>query len=217
MTRSLAVGRSRPRARRRRPRLPDHTRLGAAPALRVGALAVVATVFQPTLFARIEVLGMRLDLALLTLLMTSLLAGPITGAAMGFAMGLMLDLMSGETLGLTSLAYVLVGYGVGRLGMLRDPESAAVPAVVGFVGTLSGLVLYGVLNLMLSQGARISDAILWETAGTVLLGTLLALPVHNRIKRWLLPMLPEEARRRRRRRTYGTRRAAASDADVRIR
>ncbi|MCK9249866.1 MAG: rod shape-determining protein MreD [Solirubrobacteraceae bacterium] len=185
--------------------------------MRVGALALLAALFQPALFSRIDLLGMRLDLALLTLLMASLLAGPVTGAAMGFAMGLMLDLVSGQTLGLTSLAYVLVGYGVGRLGMLRDPDSSAVPVVVGLAGTAAGLALYGLLHLMLSQGARISDAIIWETGGTVLLGTLLALPVHNRIKRWLLPMLPEEARRRRRRRTYGTRRASASDADVRIR
>lgn len=215
------VSRSRRPPRRRfgrigGPRLPDHAILGPAAPLRIGLLGLLAALAQLVLFARITILGMQLDVSILALLMVALLCGPIWGAAFGFGVGLLLDLVAGQPVGLTSLAFVLSGYAVGRLGEVRDPESSAVPVVVGLVGTLGVLVVLGLLELMISQGARVDTGLLWWTLGTVLINALLALPVHNRIKRWLLPMLPEEARRRRRRRDYG-RRASSSDVDVRIR
>ncbi|WP_320671436.1 rod shape-determining protein MreD [Patulibacter defluvii] len=216
-----AISRTRrPRQRRRvrlgRVRLFDHSVLGPLPALRLGLLGLLVALLQLVLFSRVAFLGMQLDLALLTLLMVALLSGPVWGAGFGFGVGLVLDLVAGQPPGLSSLAYVLSGYAVGRLGEVRDPESSAVPIVVGFFGTASVLVVYGLLELLLAQGARVSTGMIGTILGTTLINALLALPVHNRVKRWLLPMLPEEARRRRRRRAY-TRRASSSDVDVRIR
>lgn len=215
MTPRVSGGRSRSRARRR-PSLPDHAALGPAPALRLGLLGLVVVLVQLALFSRVTFLGMQLDLALLSLLMVALLAGPLHGAAYGFGVGLLIDVMAGGQLGLTPLVYVLSGYAVGRLGELRDPDSSLVPLVVGLFGTIAVLVLYGLVELLLTQGTRVSSRMVWVIVGTALIDALLSVPVHNRIKRWLLPMLPEEARRRRRRRTYG-RRTPSSDIDVRIR
>jgi rod shape-determining protein MreD len=209
------VRRSRRQRRRRRVRLPDHSVIGAVPWLRLGLLGLLVGLLQLVLFSRVWIVGMQIDLAVLTLLMVGLLAGPISGAAFGFGLGLLLDGVSGQTLGLSSLSFVLTGYAVGRLGQLRDPESSAVPVVVGVFGTFAALVLYGLLELMLNQSTRVSPGMIWVIVGTTLINALLALPVHNRVKRWLLPMLPEEARRRRRRRAYGSR--STSDLDVRIR
>jgi len=215
------VTRSRRRPRRRlgrvgRVRIFDHAVLGPVPALRLGLLGLVAGLLQLVLLSRIAILGMQIDAAVLSLLMVGLLCGPVWGASYGFGVGLLLDLVAGQPLGLTALAYVLSGYGAGRLGEVRDPESRAVPIVVGLFGTLAVLVVQGLLELMIAQGARVSAGLIWWTLGTVLINALLALPVHNRIRRWLLPMLPEEARRRRRRRAYGGR-PSSSDVDVRIR
>ena len=49
----------------------------------------------------------------------------------------MFALVVGQTPGLSSLVYVLAGYAVGRLGMMRDPESRVLPLLVGIVGTLA--------------------------------------------------------------------------------
>jgi rod shape-determining protein MreD len=216
VSRRPTVTRSRTRTRRR-PRLPDHTALGPAPVLRLGLLGLLVALLQNAIFSRVLFFGMQLDLALLTLLMVALLSGPVSGAAFGFGVGLMIDLMAGQTPGISSLVYVIAGYAMGRLGELRDPESNVVPLLVGLLGIPAVLVIYGLVELLLTQGTRVSPSLVWVIAGTTVIGTLLALPVHNRTRRWLLPMLPEEARRRRRRRTYGRRQPRSSDVDVRIR
>ena len=60
-----------------------------------------------------------------------LLAGSLPGAVMGFGVGLFLDLALVQTVGLSSLLYLTVGYGAGRLRELRDPQGAVVPIAVG--------------------------------------------------------------------------------------
>jgi rod shape-determining protein MreD len=216
VSRPATVRRSGSPRRRRRPRLPDHAQLGAAPVLRLGLLGLLVTLLQVAFFGRVQFLGMQIDLALLSVLMVAMLAGPFSGIAFGFGVGLLLDLMTGQTSGITSLVYVVAAYAAGRLGELRDPESSAVPLVVGLFGTAVTLVVYGLLELLLTQGIDVNGAMLWVIVGTSVINAVVALPVHNRIKSWLLPMLPEEARRRRRRRSYG-RRSPSSDIDVRIR
>lgn len=196
--------------------MPDHAAWGPKPVLRLGLLGLLVGLLQIAFFGRVTFLGMQLDLVLLTLLMVALLAGPIAGASFGFGVGLLVDLIVGQTPGISSLVYVLAGYAVGRLGMMRDPESRIVPLVVGVFGTLAVLLLYGLVELLLTQGVRVNAAMIWVILGTTVINAVFAVPVHNRTKRWLLPMLPEEARRRRRRRTYG-RRGGASDLEVRIR
>lgn len=196
--------------------MPDHAAWGAKPVLRLGLLGLLVGLLQLAFFGRVAFFGMQLDLVLLSLLMVALLAGPVAGAAYGFGIGLFVDLIVGQTPGLSSLVYVLAGYAVGRLGMMRDPESRILPLLVGVVGTLAVLLLYGLVEVLLTQGVRINVSMVWVIVGTTVINAIFAVPVHNRIKRWLLPMLPEEARRRRRRRTYG-RRSASSDLDVRIR
>lgn len=211
------VSRTRSRSRSRpRLRLPDHAAWGPKPVLRLALLGLLVAMLQLSFFGRVTFFGMELDLALLTLLMVALLAGPMAGAGFGFAVGLLIDLISGQTPGLTSLVYVLGGYAVGRLGMMRDPESSLVPFVVGLLGSLALLLVYGLVELLLTQGIRVNVNMVWVIVGTTLINAALAVPVHNRTKRWLLPMLPEEARRRRRRRAYG-RRGSSTGIDVRIR
>ena len=52
-----------------------------------------------------------------------LLAGSLTGAVMGFATGLLVDTVLVQTLGITSLLYIAIGYWAGRLRELRDPPT----------------------------------------------------------------------------------------------
>lgn len=204
------------RRRRRRPRLPDHTALGPRPVLRLVLLGFLVGMLQLSFFGRVQFLGVQVDLALTTVLMVALLVGPVGGIAFGFGVGLLIDLITGQTAGISSLVYLVMAYGVGRLGEMRDPESSVVPVVIGLFGTAAGLLLYGFVELLLTQGIAVNVDMVGVIVGTSVIDAAIALPVHNRTRAWLLPMLPEEARRRRRRRNYG-RRSSSSDIDVRIR
>ena len=57
-----------------------------------------------------------------------LLLGSIPGAVIGFGVGLLVDMALLQTLGVSSLIFIAVGYGAGRLRELRDPSHGARPA-----------------------------------------------------------------------------------------
>lgn len=197
-------------------RLPDHAALGPRPILRTTLLGAFLVLLQLSLLDRIGILGVRLDLSILGMIVVGLLAGPAVGAGFGFGVGLFLDLLSGQALGMTSLVFTAVGYGAGTFGTLRDPDSGAATLVAGTVGTFVTLAAYGLLQLLAIPDQTTSGDIVGQTIGTVVAGAVFALPLHNRIGRWLQPMLPEETRRRRRSRDR-PRSVRRPSSDVRIR
>src|SRR5205823_2505154 len=78
-----------------------------------------------------------------------LLCGSQAGAAFGFAVGLLLDLALLQTLGVSSLLLVTIGYGAGRLRELRDPAHGLVPMAVGAVASAIATFGYAVLQFLL--------------------------------------------------------------------
>jgi hypothetical protein len=70
---------------------------------------------------------------------------------------------------------------------------------VGAVGTVAAALGFAVLQFLLGVDASFSIQLVREIVMTVVLNTLLALPVYALCRRALLPYLPEDPRRRRRR------------------
>ncbi len=128
-----------------------------------------------------------------------LLCGSIAGAVFGFSLGLFMDTVLAQTLGLTSLVLLAAGYGAGRLRELRDPAHTLVPVAVGAGATAIAAVGFSVLQFLLGVDAPVSFLLLREILMTIVLNTLLALPVYAVCRRVLLPLLPDDPRRRRRR------------------
>ena len=64
-----------------------------------------------------------------------LLCGSLPGAIIGFATGLFVDTALYQTLGVTSLLYIAIGYWSGRLRELRDPAHGLVPLALGAAAT----------------------------------------------------------------------------------
>jgi hypothetical protein len=93
----------------------------------------------------------------------------------------------------------VIGYGAGRVRELRDPAHGLAPVAVGAVATAVATIGYALLQFLLGVDAPVSYLLLREILMTILLNTLLALPVHALCRRLLLPFLPEDPRRRRRR------------------
>ena len=128
-----------------------------------------------------------------------LLAGSVAGATFGFCLGLFVDTALLQTLGVTSLVFTAVGYGAGRIRELRDPAHGLAPVAVGAAATAMAAIMFALLQFLLGVQAPVSLLLAREILITIVLNTLLALPVYALMRRVLLPFLPDDPRRRRRR------------------
>jgi rod shape-determining protein MreD len=166
---------------------------------RLAILGLLGVVLQAAAVSQIEVFGVPADLAPLLTMAVGLLLGSTTGAAFGFGVGLLSDTAQLETLGVTSLLLVAVGYGAGRLRELRDPAHGLTPMAVGAAAAAVSSVGYVLLQFLLGVDVPFSILLLRDILMSIVLATLLALPVYAIARRALLPYLPDDPRRRRRR------------------
>jgi len=171
--------------------------------LRVGGLLLAAVIVQLSGLGQMRILGGHLDFVPLVVAGVAYYAGSVSGAATGFGAGLLLDLLAGQTMGASSLVLCAVGYGVGRFRELRDPSHGLLPIPVGAAATAGWVLAFGAVSFMLDVGAaNVSGLVFREMVVTVLLDTLIALPVFGLVRRVIRPVLavdPLERRRRRQR------------------
>jgi rod shape-determining protein MreD len=167
--------------------------------LRLTILGILTVLLQVTAVTQITVFGTNADLTPLVIAAVGLLCGSIAGACFGFFAGLFLDLALVQTVGLSSLVYVAVGYWAGRFRELRDPQSALVPLAVGGAATAAATIGYSIMQFLLGVDAPVSFLLAREILATILLNAIIATPVYAVVRRLLLPVLPEDPRRRRRR------------------
>ena len=167
--------------------------------LRLTAMGLATVVLQVAAVSQIQLFGVNADLLPLIVGAVGLLCGSIPGACFGFGVGLFADTALVQTMGLSSLVYVVAGYGAGRLRELRDPQAALVPMAVGAAVTAIATVGFSLMNFLLGVDAPVSFLLARQIVATILLNTLIALPVYAAVRRGLLPALPEDPRRRRRR------------------
>ena len=166
---------------------------------RLAALIVVGVLVQTALISQLPIAGANADLSPLLVMAVGLLCGSLAGASFGFGVGLFVDIALLQTLGVSSLVLLAVGYGAGRMREVRDPEGTLVPLAVGATATLLFSVGFALMQFLLGVDAPVSWALVRDTLTTLVLNTLLALPVYALVRRWLLPSLPDDPRRRRRR------------------
>jgi rod shape-determining protein MreD len=175
--------------------------VNAALAARLTALVLGSALLEIVAVSQVSIFGVNADLSPLIVMSIGLLCGSVTGAVCGFGAGLFLDLALVQTLGVTSLTLVIVGYGAGRLREDRDPQGALVALAVGAAATLAAEGGYAVVQFLLGVDAPVSWLLVREIVTTVLVNALIAGPVFAITRRWLTPSLPDQWRRRRRRAT----------------
>ena len=166
---------------------------------RLVAIGLVGGILQLTTVSQIAIFGVPADLSPLLVAAVGLLCGSIAGACFGFGIGLFMDTLLAQTLGLTSLVLVAAGYAAGRLRELRDPAHALVPVAVGAAATALFAFGFSVLQFLLGVDAPVSLLLLRQILMTILLNTLIAMPVYLCCRRVLARFLPDDPRRRRRR------------------
>ena len=167
--------------------------------VRLVALGFATVVIQQAAVSQISIFGVSADLAPLVVMSVGLLAGSMAGAITGFGIGLFVDLLLVQTLGVTSLLYIAIGYGCGRLRELRDPAHGLVPLAMGAAATAFAGIGMALIQFLLGVNAPVSLLLLQQIFITVLVNTLIALPVYALVRRLIRPALPDDPRRRRRR------------------
>jgi rod shape-determining protein MreD len=123
----------------------------------------------------------------------------MAGAIMGFGTGLIVDIVLVQTLGVSSLLYIAIGYWAGRLREVRDPAHGLVPLVAGAAATAVAGIGMTLIQFLLGVESPVSFLLAQQIFITILVNTLLALPVYELVRRLVSPALPEDPRRRRRR------------------
>ena len=167
--------------------------------LRLTLLGFLAVVIQETAISQISIFGVSADVTPLVAMSVGLLCGSLTGAIFGFFTGLLIDLVLVQTLGVTSLLYIAIGYWAGRLRELRDPSHELVPLAAGAAAAAFAGLGMALIQFLLGVDAPVSGLLLQEIFIFVLVDTLIALPVYALVRRIVRPVLPEDPRRRRRR------------------
>ncbi len=169
--------------------------------IRIAIVAFFAVVIQETTISQVTVFGVTADVTPLVVMSIGLLAGSLPGAIAGFAIGLFVDLVLFQTLGITSLLFIAIGYASGRLRELRDPSHGLIPLALGAAATLVAGVGMAVIQFMLGVDAPVSWLLFQQIILQVLVNSLIALPVYETVRRLLYRALPSDPRSRRRR-TY---------------
>ncbi|MEA2212086.1 MAG: hypothetical protein QOF83_2034 [Solirubrobacteraceae bacterium] len=167
--------------------------------LRLIGLALLTVVVQESAVSQISIFGVSADLTPLVVMSVGLLAGSLPGAIMGFGTGLLVDTVLVQTLGVTSLLYIAIGYWSGRLRELRDPAHGLIPLVAGAIATAVAGLGMSLIQFLLGVDAPVSLLLLQQVFVTMLVNTLIALPVYAFVRRIIQPALPDDSRRRRRR------------------
>ncbi len=166
---------------------------------RLAILAFLTVVVQQAAISQISLFGATADISPLVVMSVGLLATSMPGAIFGFGAGLLVDLVLFQTLGITSLLYITIGYWSGRLRELRDPAHSLAPMALGAAATAFAGIGMTIIQFLLGVDSPVSWLLLQQIFMTVLVNTLIALPVYAAVRRLVLPALPEDPRRRRRR------------------
>jgi rod shape-determining protein MreD len=167
--------------------------------LRLVLLALATVVIQEAAVSQISIFGISADITPLMVMSVGLLAGSLTGAVMGFATGLLVDTVLVQTLGITSLLYIAIGYWAGRLRELRDPAHGLVPLAAGAAATAVAGIGMMLIQFLLGVDAPVSLLLFQQLFITILVNTLISLPVYAVVRRIIHPACPDDPRRRRRR------------------
>jgi rod shape-determining protein MreD len=166
---------------------------------RVALLVIVAVVVQEAVVSQVSIFGVNADITPLIVMSVGLLTGSLPGAIVGFFTGLLVDTLLIQTLGVTSLLYIVVGYWSGRVRELRDPSHGLVPLAAGAAATAFAGVGMTIIQFLLGVDSPVSWLLLQQIFITVLVNTIIALPVYALVRRVIVPALPDDPRRRRRR------------------
>lgn len=102
----------------------------------------ISVLIQPVVLARLNFPGATVDLILVIVCAWALAKGPIVGATAGFVAGILMDLTPPALaiFGLNSIALVLIGYVVGKIGVKPNKSFARPLLTIAAAGIILILI-----------------------------------------------------------------------------
>jgi rod shape-determining protein MreD len=157
--------------------------------VRIALLLFVAVILQISFFSFLSLFGTTPDALSVVVVSLGLLGGAVFGAVSGFAAGLLLDTLILQTLGVSSLVLLCVGYLAGRYREGYETSNSLIPPLLAGVLTALAAVGFGVVALMLGIDAPVSLLVIRDILIKGLLGVVLAVPIYPLVRRILRPGL----------------------------
>ena len=158
-------------------------------ALRLGLIFALTVILQVSFFSQLSLLGAIPTIVPAVVVSLGLLGGGTVGAVSGFTIGFLVDCVFLQTLGVSSLVLLSIGYVAGRYREGADIAKAGVSAVLIGAFTLVAAVGIGALELMLGVEASISLLVVREIIVQALLAVVIGLAVYPLLRRVLAPAL----------------------------
>ena len=158
-------------------------------ALRLALIVLLAVIVQVSFFSYLEFFGAIPNVIPVVIVSLGLLGGGVLGAVCGFVAGLLLDSVLLQTLGVSSLVLLSIGYLAGRYREGVEITSAWVPPLLAGGFTLLAAAGFAAVELMLGVDASVSILFLREILVQGVLGAVLAIPLYPLIRRILAPAL----------------------------
>jgi rod shape-determining protein MreD len=155
--------------------------------LRISALLLLALLLQTTVVPDLRISGVCPDIMLLLAVCAGLAGGPERGATVGFSAGLLVDLFLPTTpLGLSALAYCLVGFSVGALRGSLLREGWLLAPAVALIASAAGVLVFVAAGVTVGQSQLTGPGPVTLAKTAVIVGVMnavLAIPV-SRIVTW---------------------------------
>lgn len=108
----------------------------------IAAILLLNTILQSTLLPFVQVVGTQPDTLMILITCFALLAGSNAGMFTGLFGGLLQDILYGNSIGMTALQYMIIGYLIGLLYERIYVDKIFVPLFVVFCGSfLRGLMV----------------------------------------------------------------------------
>jgi rod shape-determining protein MreD len=166
--------------------------------IRVALIMFLAVILQVSFFSYLTILGATPDFVGVVVVALGLLGGGVIGAVCGFATGLLVDSVLLQTLGVSSLVLLTIGYLAGRFREGFELSGVLVPAALAGVLTVAGASIFAAIQLMLGVDTPVSLLVIREILVKGLLAFLLAWPAYPLMRRALRPALVDDLPARRR-------------------
>jgi rod shape-determining protein MreD len=160
--------------------------------VRLALIIVLTVLLEISFFSYLSFFGTTPDIVPLVVVALGLLGGAMVGAVCGFAAGLLLDSVLLQTLGVSALVLLSVGFLAGRYREGSEISNSLTPLLLAGALTLCAAAGFAAIQLMLGVRTPVSLLVLREIFIKGLLAVVLAIPIYPLIRRALRPAIVDD-------------------------
>ena len=124
--------------------------------VKVPLVVLLVLIVQTTMLSGLRNIGVRTDAMMLLPITAGIVGGAESGAVVGFLAGLVADLFLQTPLGLSALAYSLIGFGVGSVQGNIIRAAWWIAPLTSIAASAAGVVVYALVGAMVGQSGMVT-------------------------------------------------------------